>query len=38
MAYRNSGEHWALYELVEELVDLEGAFRQWRIFGGCWTW
>ena len=28
--YRNSSEHWALYELAEELVDLEDAFRQWR--------
>ncbi len=28
--YRAPGEHWALYELAEELVDLEDAFRQWR--------
>ena len=29
-AYRNPEEHWDLYELGEELVDLEDAFRQWR--------
>ena len=23
-------EHWELYELAEELVDLEDCFRQWR--------
>jgi tryptophan 2,3-dioxygenase len=28
--YRAPREHWALYELAEELVDLEDAFRQWR--------
>jgi tryptophan 2,3-dioxygenase len=28
--YRNPGEHWELYEMAEELVDLEDAFRQWR--------
>ena len=28
--YRAPAEHWALYELAEELVDLEDAFRQWR--------
>jgi tryptophan 2,3-dioxygenase len=28
--YRAPNEHWALYELAEELVDLEDAFRQWR--------
>jgi tryptophan 2,3-dioxygenase len=28
--YRAPSEHWALYELAEELVDLEDAFRQWR--------
>jgi tryptophan 2,3-dioxygenase len=28
--YRAPDEHWALYELAEELVDLEDAFRQWR--------
>jgi tryptophan 2,3-dioxygenase len=28
--YRAPGEHWTLYELAEEFVDLEDAFRQWR--------
>jgi tryptophan 2,3-dioxygenase len=28
--YREPRSHWALYELAEELVDLEDAFRQWR--------
>ena len=28
--YRNTGQHWDLYELAEKLVDLEDAFRQWR--------
>ncbi len=28
--YRNPSHHWDLYELAEELVDLEDAFRQWR--------
>lgn len=28
--YRDTGTHWELYELAEELVDLEDAFRQWR--------
>ncbi|HEV7669789.1 MAG TPA: tryptophan 2,3-dioxygenase [Thermoanaerobaculia bacterium] len=28
--YRNSGEHFELYELSEELVDLEDTFLQWR--------
>jgi len=28
--YRAPREYWALYELAEELVDLEDAFRQWR--------
>lgn len=28
--YREPERHWALYELAEELVDLEDAFRQWR--------
>jgi tryptophan 2,3-dioxygenase len=28
--YRDPGAHWELYELAEELVDLEDAFRQWR--------
>lgn len=28
--YREPEKHWALYELAEELVDLEDAFRLWR--------
>jgi tryptophan 2,3-dioxygenase len=28
--YRQPRAHWELYELAEELVDLEDAFRQWR--------
>lgn len=28
--YREPDAHWELYELAEELVDLEDAFRQWR--------
>ncbi len=28
--YQNAQQHWELYELAEELVDLEDAFRQWR--------
>ena len=28
--YREPSAHWELYELAEELVDLEDAFRQWR--------
>ena len=28
--YRNTQQHWELYELAEKLVDLEDAFRQWR--------
>ena len=28
--YRHPSEHWELYEMAEELVDLEDAFRQWR--------
>lgn len=28
--YQAPEKHWALYELAEELVDLEDAFRQWR--------
>jgi len=28
--YRNTEEHWDLYELAEELVDLEDAFQTWR--------
>ena len=28
--YQKPREHWELYELAEELVDLEDAFRLWR--------
>ena len=28
--YRDPTAHWELYEMAEELVDLEDAFRQWR--------
>lgn len=28
--YRDPEHHWRLYELAEELIDLEDAFRQWR--------
>ncbi|WP_134494311.1 tryptophan 2,3-dioxygenase [Microvirga pakistanensis] len=28
--YRHSNEHFDLYELAEELVDLEDSFQQWR--------
>ncbi len=28
--YRNTAQYWDLYELAEELVDLEDFFRQWR--------
>ena len=28
--YREPNKHWELYELAEELVDLEDAFRLWR--------
>jgi tryptophan 2,3-dioxygenase len=28
--YKATDAHWDLYELAEELVDLEDAFRQWR--------
>ena len=28
--YRDPERHWDLYEMAEELVDLEDAFRQWR--------
>jgi tryptophan 2,3-dioxygenase len=28
--YRDAGRHFDLYELAEELVDLEDAFRTWR--------
>jgi tryptophan 2,3-dioxygenase len=30
VVYRNPQDHWRLYELAEELIDLEDAFRQWR--------
>jgi tryptophan 2,3-dioxygenase len=30
VAYRNPERHWDLYQLGEELTDLEGAFRLWR--------
>lgn len=30
VAYRNPEEHWDLYQLGEELTDLEDAFRLWR--------
>jgi tryptophan 2,3-dioxygenase len=28
--YRDTERHWDLYELAEELVDLEDSFQQWR--------
>ncbi|MEG0821601.1 MAG: tryptophan 2,3-dioxygenase [Burkholderiaceae bacterium] len=28
--YRDPASNWELYEMAEELVDLEDAFRQWR--------
>jgi tryptophan 2,3-dioxygenase len=28
--YKDPEHHWDLYELAEELMDLEDAFRQWR--------
>ena len=28
--YRDTARHWDLYELAEELVDLEDSFQQWR--------
>jgi tryptophan 2,3-dioxygenase len=28
--YRNTEKHWDVYELAEELVDLEDWFQQWR--------
>ena len=28
--YRHTEQHWELYEMAEELVDLEDYFRQWR--------
>lgn len=30
VVYRDPPRHWDLYQLAEELVDLEDAFRQWR--------
>ena len=30
IAYRNPKQHWDLYQLGEELTDLEDAFRLWR--------
>ncbi|MBW8831846.1 MAG: tryptophan 2,3-dioxygenase [Burkholderiales bacterium] len=30
VAYRNPDQHWDLYQLGEELTDLEDAFRLWR--------
>ena len=30
MIYRDAGRNWDLYELAEDLVDLEDWFRQWR--------
>jgi len=30
VVYRNPTEHWDLYQLGEELTDLEDAFRLWR--------
>ena len=30
VAYRNPAQHWDLYQLGEELTDLEDAFRLWR--------
>jgi tryptophan 2,3-dioxygenase len=30
VVYRNPDEHWDLYQLGEELTDLEDAFRLWR--------
>jgi tryptophan 2,3-dioxygenase len=30
VAYRNPEQHWDLYQLGEELTDLEDAFRLWR--------
>ena len=30
IVYRNPKAHWDLYQLGEELTDLEDAFRQWR--------
>lgn len=30
VVYRDTATHWDLYELAEELVDVEDWFRQWR--------
>ncbi|HEU0202090.1 MAG TPA: tryptophan 2,3-dioxygenase [Burkholderiaceae bacterium] len=30
VVYRATAQNWSLYELAEELIDLEDAFRQWR--------
>ncbi len=30
VVYRDPDRHWDLYQLGEELVDMEDAFRQWR--------
>ena len=30
MVYRDTATHWDLYQLGEELTDLEDAFRLWR--------
>ncbi|MBP8881747.1 MAG: tryptophan 2,3-dioxygenase, partial [Dermatophilaceae bacterium] len=30
IVYRDPDAHWELYQLGEELVDLEDAFRLWR--------
>ncbi len=30
VVYRDPERHWRLYEMAEELIDLEDAFRQWR--------
>ena len=29
VVYRNPKQHWDLYQMGEELTDLEGAFRLW---------
>ena len=29
--YREPETHWDLYELAEDLLDLEDAMRQWRL-------
>ena len=31
VVYREPDTHWDLYELAEELLDLEDAMRQWRL-------